>query len=129
MPTYTATFRTDSAYALESLEAETPEAALAKAQALLEQDYAALAFEPYDDWGPVDEIEIADDATFELALWRSPDLRLRLAASELVAAVKLALLALNAAPNFRFRHERYRTSYEVCAALEAVLRDLEPAPG
>lgn len=43
--------------------------------------------------------------------------------ARLAEALKLALQALNEAPSFRVRHERYRTSYQVCAALEAVLRE------
>jgi hypothetical protein len=49
--------------------------------------------------------------------------------AKLVEALKLALYALREMPSFPVRHARYRTSYRVAAALEAVLRDLEPAPG
>lgn len=40
---------------------------------------------------------------------------------DLVDALTLALHALNQAPSFRLRHDRYRTSYQVCAVLDAVL--------
>jgi hypothetical protein len=127
MPTYTATFRTDSGYAVEAIVASTPQAALAKAQSLLDARPDELAFGRYDDWGPVNEIEIADDDTFDLALWRSPDWQLRLAAPALLEAVKLALFALNEAPRFAVRHPACRDSYQVCAALEAALRKAEGA--
>jgi len=39
--------------------------------------------------------------------------------------LKLALHALNEAPSFPVRHARYRNSYEVCAAIEAALRERE----
>jgi hypothetical protein len=41
---------------------------------------------------------------------------------KLVETLRLALYALNEAPRFRVRHERYHTSYEVCAAVEETLR-------
>jgi hypothetical protein len=47
--------------------------------------------------------------------------------ARLVEAVKLALHALNQAPRFAVRHPAYRDSYQVCAALEAVLREGEGA--
>jgi hypothetical protein len=47
--------------------------------------------------------------------------------AKLVEALKLALYALREMPSFPVRHARYRTSYRVAAALEAVLREAEGA--
>lgn len=47
----------------------------------------------------------------------------------LLDALRLGLHALNAAPSFRVRHARYRTSYQVCSALEAVLREFTGGSG
>lgn len=46
----------------------------------------------------------------------------------LAEALTLALCALNQAPSFRVRHARYTSSYQVCAALEAVLREVRGSP-
>ena len=80
MKTYTVHFRTDAKYAIEEFNAETPEQALAAAQ----QFYAVLDFMPYDDHQDVNEIEVFDGDEKQVAIWYDDELRLRLAASELL---------------------------------------------
>ena len=52
---------------------------------------ARLWFERYDDRGPVNQIDIWNDDLDDLAVWRDEDLRLRLAASDLLEAAELVV--------------------------------------
>ncbi len=88
MTTNTAYFRTDFETANHEIEADTPEQALIKAQELYENDPSELWFEPYDGGMPVNEIEVIDDDYNEVALWLDDDLRLRLAAQDLLDALE-----------------------------------------
>ena len=87
--TYTAHFRNDGECAMESFEAKTPRQALAKARKFLKTRWDELHFESYDGGSAVDEIEICTDEEDELAVWRDDDLRLRLAARDLLDALEL----------------------------------------
>ncbi|MGD0187578.1 MAG: hypothetical protein ABSC25_20340 [Roseiarcus sp.] len=88
MTTYTAYFRTDSETATHTIEADTPEQALSKAQEYYASDPSDLWFERYDDAMPVNEIAILEDNGGEVAAWRDDDLRLRLAAQDLLDALE-----------------------------------------
>ena len=88
MPQYTAIFRTDADYAERMFEARTPKAALAKARRFHENQPEDLMFEEYDGGMPVNEIEISRNGDV-VAVWRDSDLRLRLAAGELLAALEV----------------------------------------
>ena len=94
MPTYTATFRTADTWATEEIDAATPEQALQQARALIDDDANALDWCTYDPASvPLDEIEIAgpDGAG---ACWQSEDLALRLAASDLLQALRFCDMTL-----------------------------------
>ena len=97
MTTYTAYFRNDAKFAPREFEAATPEEALALAK---QHDWSDLWFEPYDGMS-VNEIEICDEDGNELAVWLDDELRLRLAAQEMLDALEQALAALNQAPRFK----------------------------
>ena len=88
MPTYTANFRTDAEFDVKEFEADTPAQALQMARELVERDPEAFAFETYDMLMPIDEIEISGPEGGELAVWLSDDLRLRLAARDLLQALE-----------------------------------------
>ena len=88
MTEYNAHYRTQGQYALCDFEAETPEAALRLARELYETAPHVLQFDPYDGPLPLDEIEISTDEEDQLAVWQSDDLRLRLAARELLEALE-----------------------------------------
>ena len=88
MTTYTAYFRTDSETATHEIEADTPEQALSNAQELYANDPSELWFEPYDGGMPVNEIAVIDDDYEQVALWLDDDLRLRLAAQDLLDALE-----------------------------------------
>ncbi len=91
MTTYTAYFRTDADFATHDIEADTPEQALAIARQLYDDDPLDLMFESYDGGMPVNEIAICDKDGQELSLWLDHDMRLRLAASDLLEAAELVV--------------------------------------
>jgi hypothetical protein len=87
MPKYIATFRTDADYAERVFTAKTPKAALVQARRFHEDRPEDLSFEEYTHGMPVNEIEISSRDGEQLAVWRDPDLRQRLAADDLLAAL------------------------------------------
>jgi hypothetical protein len=91
MTTYIATFRTDADHAEHEFNAKTPDRALAKARAFHDEHTEDLMFESYDGGMPVNEIAISGPGGDELAVWRDEDLRLRLAARDLLDALEAAL--------------------------------------
>ena len=92
MNTYTAYFYTDAEYASTEIEASTPQEALQKAQVRNDlENCDGLIFDHYDEGQPVNHIEILDADRNELAHWRDADLRLRMAAPELLAALEAVI--------------------------------------
>jgi hypothetical protein len=80
MPTYTAEFFTDAEYATRAFKARSPRDALKQARAF---------FERYDDSHPVNEIALRDADGNQVALWQDDEQRLRLAAGDMLEALKL----------------------------------------
>jgi hypothetical protein len=91
MTTYTAYFHTDADYAVREFAADTPQQALKKAQRFLRQRQPNLSFEPYDDSFPVNEITVYDADYNKLVVWYDDDMRLRLAARDLLEAAELVV--------------------------------------
>jgi hypothetical protein len=87
MTTYTVNFASDAAFASRNFDAETPEQALALARKLYEDEPSELWFEPYDGMD-VNEIVIYDADYNKLAVWLDDDMRLRLAARDLLDAAE-----------------------------------------
>ena len=89
MTTYTARFHSEHAWATEDIEAETPEQALQQARARADDDPVALDWWHYDG-SPVSvhEIEIEDSNGESETAWQSDELSLRVAASDLLAALE-----------------------------------------
>jgi hypothetical protein len=92
MTTYTTCFRSDAEFASYDFEARTPEEALALARELYASELHAhrpskLRYEPFIDV-TVNEIAVCDAAGNELAVWRDDELRLRLAAQDLLDAAE-----------------------------------------
>jgi hypothetical protein len=85
--TYKVNFASDAEFASEHIDADTPEQALAMARRLYEDDPSALWFEPYTGM-EVNEIIVYDAKGDESAVWYDDDMRLRLAASELLEALE-----------------------------------------
>ena len=88
MTEYNAHFHTERAYAHYQFEADSPEQALQLARELYESEYCPLQFDNFEGDLPLDEIVISSDTEDQLAVWESDDLRLRLAAPALLAALE-----------------------------------------
>lgn len=88
MTTYTAYFRTDAEYAMHDFEADTPAQALEMARAFYDEHEDDLCFMECDGGLPMDEIEIYKGYETTHMCWHSDDMRLRLAAQELLEALK-----------------------------------------
>ena len=101
--TYIVTFRTDAAAAVEEIAAASPQAALAEARAIANDPERVdeLYFEPYTEHLPVNEVEVDAADGEEAAVWLDDELRLRLAARDLLTALGKALIALNTARRFK----------------------------
>lgn len=91
MPTYTAEFRTDADYASCAFKARSPQVALKQARAFYDERTEELIFERYDDGHPVNEIALRDADGNQVALWQDDDLRLRLAAADMLEALELCV--------------------------------------
>ena len=87
MPTYTAHFFTEADYAETTIKAASPRQALRRARQIESEETETLDFQSYDGTNGIERIEIwaADRRT--VAEWQSDDLRLRLAAGELLEAL------------------------------------------
>jgi hypothetical protein len=89
MTIYNAHFRTDADCASRKIKAATPELALAAARKIAARSRDELFFERYQRPFPINEIAIGnDDDSAELAVWFDDDLRLRLAADDLLNAAR-----------------------------------------
>lgn len=91
MPTYTADFRTDADYATRCFTAHSPLAALKKARAFYDKRTEELMFQSYDGGHPVVEIAIHNSDGDQVAIWQDDDLRVRLAAHDLLEALELCI--------------------------------------
>jgi hypothetical protein len=116
MPTYTAHFRSDDAFACHDFEAETPEEALALAR---QYDPSGLWVDAYPDM-PVNEIIVCDPDGNEVTAWCDDELRLALAASNLRVALEIAVSALNTQPRFAVPNLG-TDSYKIAAQCERAL--------
>lgn len=94
MNTYTVMLRSDAEFAYLDVQAKTPEQALAIARKTYEHDPYGLSLEPYDQTQPVNEIAVCNEDGKELAVWFDEHLRLRLAAQDLLDALRFCDMAL-----------------------------------
>ena len=92
MNTYTVYFRSDSEVAELDIDAATPQQALALARKVYAEEPHILFFDHYSE-SIVNEIAVADDGE-EVAVWQDEDLRLRLAAQDLLDAVEFCAMTL-----------------------------------
>jgi hypothetical protein len=91
MTTYTVHFRNYTAFASHDVQANTPKQALARARKLLAEDKLDLWFEHYDPTSDVNEIVVSDGDGTELAFWHDDDMRLHMAAQDLLDAAQLVI--------------------------------------
>jgi hypothetical protein len=91
MTTYTAYFRTDANFATREFEADTSKQALALTRGFYDDDPWDLVFESYAGGTPVNEIAICNRRGQKLRAWVDDDMRLRLAARDLLDAAELVV--------------------------------------
>jgi hypothetical protein len=118
MPNYTAYFYTDADWAKIRIEADTPTQALEIAQDIESDNLELLNFQNYDGIEGIEHIEIRAPNGWVAGEWLSDSRRLRLAASEMLQALELALTALNTAPRFS---AGATDSYAVAAFCESAI--------
>jgi hypothetical protein len=87
MPTYTAHFFTEADWAKTTIKAASPRQALQRARQIECEETETLDFQSYDGTNGVERIEIWGADRRTVAEWASDDLRLRLAAGELLEAL------------------------------------------
>jgi hypothetical protein len=88
MKTYRVDFHTDADYANREFKAGSPRAALKKARAFYDDHTEELLFQEHDGGHAVNEIVVRDGDGNQVAAWYDDDQRLRLAASEMLAALE-----------------------------------------
>jgi hypothetical protein len=88
MKTYTAHFYTEADWAETTIKARTPELALQRARQIESDETETLDFQSYDSGTGVEHIEIRSAGGHTVAEWRDVDLLVRLAARDLLAALK-----------------------------------------
>jgi hypothetical protein len=91
MNTFQVYLRSDIAWTRKDIKAATPDQAIELAQLLSKKD-PTLLDEHYEVCDcPVNEIEVLDEHGDQLAEWQSDDLRLKLAAQNLLDAAELVV--------------------------------------
>ena len=120
--TYKVFFYTEADWAETTIKAATPEQALQRAHRIESEETETLAFQSYDGEGSgVEHIEIQSADGDTVAEWRHEDLKLRLAARDLLEALEQALAALNTARRFKVSIPGVTDSYAVAAICEAAI--------
>jgi uncharacterized membrane protein YccC len=85
---YEAYFYTEADWAQTTIKAKTPEQALQRARKIESEETETLNFQSYDSGAGVEHIEIQSADGSTVAEWRSEDLRVRLAARDLLEALE-----------------------------------------
>jgi hypothetical protein len=95
MTTYPVYLRSDIAWTRKSIDADTPEQAVELARRVAEENPDSLDLDFYELCDcPINEIEINDEHGNELAVWYDDDMRLRLAARDLLEALRFCDMTL-----------------------------------
>ena len=89
MNTFQVYLRSDIAWTRKDIQAATPSQAVELARLVLDPTLLDEHYEVCDC--PVNEIEVLDEHGNQLAEWQSDDLRLRLAAQDLLDAAELVV--------------------------------------
>jgi hypothetical protein len=89
MPTFTVYFRTDQQWGTREIKAKTAARALERARRIAEKNPDSILLTDYDSSVPaINEIEVCDEEDSQLAVWQDDDLRLCLAALDLLEAAE-----------------------------------------
>jgi hypothetical protein len=81
-------FANDRQWAERDIEAASAAEALQRARLIATNHPRTLDYNAYEGLRPINQIEVLDEYGEELAVWHDGDLRLRLAASDLLAAAE-----------------------------------------
>jgi hypothetical protein len=87
MTEYSVYLRGDIQWTMRKFEAASPQEAIELARRFAEERLDELDFEGYD-YDPINDIEVCGDDGQRLAHWQDEDLRLRLAARDLLTAAE-----------------------------------------
>jgi hypothetical protein len=89
MSSYRVYLRTDIQWTMRTFTACSPQEAIKAARRYADEHFSEMDFEGYEECDcPVNEIEVLDEQGNELAVWHDEDLRLRLAADDLLEAAE-----------------------------------------
>ena len=92
MKTYEVYFRSDLQWGTRKFDADTPEQALELARRFIAETLIGLDLDFYEACSsPINEIEVLDGEGDSVAVWYDEDLRLRLAATDLLSAAEKIL--------------------------------------
>jgi hypothetical protein len=92
MNTYDVYFRSDLQWSKRKISAKTAAHALELAHRIADEQFDDLEFESYEGCDcPINEIEVCDEEHNQLVVWHDDDLRLRLAARDLLEAAELVV--------------------------------------
>jgi hypothetical protein len=92
MKTYDVYFRSDLQWGMREFVADTPARALKLARKFATENSDSLVLDFYEGCDcAINEIEVCDDEHNSLAVWLDEDLRLRLAARDLLDAAQLVV--------------------------------------
>ena len=92
MTSYPVYIRSDIQWTMRTFEADTPEEAIELARQFVDEHYDELDFDSYQGCDcPINEIEICDEHGNELAVWYDEEMRLRLAARDLLDAAEMVV--------------------------------------
>jgi hypothetical protein len=92
--TYKVFFYTEADWAETTIKAATPEQAMQRAHQIESEETVTLDFQSYDGGGGVEHIEIRSADGRTVAEWRHEDLNLRLAARDLLEALRFCDMTL-----------------------------------
>ena len=89
MTEYRVYLRSDIQWTMRKFKARSPKHALKLARRFADERFYEIDFDDYEPNDcPINEIEVCDDRGNELTVWHDDDLRLRLAAGDLLAAAE-----------------------------------------
>jgi hypothetical protein len=89
---FEAYFYTQADWAQTTIKAKTPEQALQRARKIESEETETLNFQSYDSGAGVEHIEIQSADGSTVAEWRSEDLLVRLAAQDLLEALRIIMV-------------------------------------
>lgn len=120
MPIYTAHFRTDADYATHKFDAPSADRALALARAFYDEQSGDLMFQEYDGGHALNEIAVLGENGRTQARWIDGELRRRLAADDLLAALRdcIDCIAAPESPSPEARHRILQTARAAVAKAE-----------